>query len=331
MRADAGYFTVELAHAAVEHGCDFAIAAKRNTAMWRAYAGIGEDAWVDAHGHARRAGRRGRLRPGRLARGQLHHRAAGPHRRRGHLRRPAIPAAAHHRPRPARAGVGRHRDPRLRGLASSSPTSPPTTSPTRATASGQTVRDVEAWFRRRTDIEDRIREAKLGAGLRHLPSAHTAVNAVWMWAALLAGNLSVLLQALTGIDEHGRAHAARLRHELLCVPARLIRHGRAPDPATATRPPPAAQRARQDPSNSTPRPDAAVPPRRPGPSEQRHPGRHRAHRRARDHLPHPNTPQPGSRSDRGQDSSPTRGSGSEPYVPLVAAYGSSKPQGRFRR
>lgn len=47
-----------------------------------------------------------------------------------------------------------------------------------------------------------------------------------MWAALIAGNLSVLLQALTGIDDNGRAHAARLRHELLCVPARLIRHAR---------------------------------------------------------------------------------------------------------
>jgi len=30
--------------------------------------------------------------------------------------------------------------------------------------------DVEAWFRMRTDIEDQIREAKLGAGLIHLPS-----------------------------------------------------------------------------------------------------------------------------------------------------------------
>jgi hypothetical protein len=49
---------------------------------------------------------------------------------------------------------------------------------------------------------------------------------VWTWAALLAGNLSVLLQALTRIDHNGRAHAARLRHQLLCVPARLIRHGR---------------------------------------------------------------------------------------------------------
>ncbi|MGI8614075.1 MAG: hypothetical protein ACR2KL_09080, partial [Nocardioidaceae bacterium] len=42
----------------------------------------------------------------------------------------------------------------------------------------------------------------------------------------LAGNLSVLLQALTRIDEHGRAHGARLRHQLLCVPARIINHAR---------------------------------------------------------------------------------------------------------
>ncbi len=35
-RADAGYFTADLANAAVEQGCDVAIAAKRNTAMWRA-------------------------------------------------------------------------------------------------------------------------------------------------------------------------------------------------------------------------------------------------------------------------------------------------------
>lgn len=69
------------------------------------------------------------------------------------------------------------------------------------TDKGETVRDVEAWFRRRTDIEDRIREAKLGAALRRLPSGDPAVETVWVWAALIAGNLSVLLQALTGIDD----------------------------------------------------------------------------------------------------------------------------------
>nr|WP_306769283.1 transposase [Parafrankia sp. BMG5.11] len=45
VRADAGFFTGELAHAAVTAGCDFAIAAKRNTALWRSYAAVPENAW----------------------------------------------------------------------------------------------------------------------------------------------------------------------------------------------------------------------------------------------------------------------------------------------
>ncbi len=49
---------------------------------------------------------------------------------------------------------------------------------------------VEAWHRMRTDIEDRIRDAKHGAALRHLPSGTRAANTVWMWGALLAVNLS---------------------------------------------------------------------------------------------------------------------------------------------
>ena len=47
-RADAGYFTADLAKAAVAEGCDFAIAAKRNSAMWRAYASIEAGVWADA-------------------------------------------------------------------------------------------------------------------------------------------------------------------------------------------------------------------------------------------------------------------------------------------
>ena len=48
VRADAGYFTAELAHGAHAAGCDYAIAAKRNSAMWRALAGIGEGEWSPA-------------------------------------------------------------------------------------------------------------------------------------------------------------------------------------------------------------------------------------------------------------------------------------------
>jgi hypothetical protein len=88
---------------------------------------------------------------------------------------------------------------------------------------------IEAWHRGRTDIEDRFRDAEHGAALIHLPSADPRVNTAWLWAALLALALSAWLQELGGLDDgdgRGRAHLARLRRELICAPARLIRHGR---------------------------------------------------------------------------------------------------------
>ncbi|KJE19290.1 transposase family protein [Frankia torreyi] len=48
VRADSGFFTGELARAAVRAGADFAIAAPRNSALWRAYAAVDENAWTDA-------------------------------------------------------------------------------------------------------------------------------------------------------------------------------------------------------------------------------------------------------------------------------------------
>ena len=89
----------------------------------------------------------------------------------------------------------------------------------------------EAWHRLRTSIEDRIRDAKHGAALRHLPSGDRTVNTIWMWAALLAINLSAWLQELSGLDNgrgRDRAHLGTLRHRLLAVPARLIRHAGQP-------------------------------------------------------------------------------------------------------
>lgn len=220
-RADAGYFTADLAHAAVAEGCDFAIAAKRNTAMWRAYASIDDEAWVDAQDMAWAQVAAVDYAPTgwpeatytivRRVRVDAEQISADPRSRRRRTIDPDQLALA-------LEGTATHAY-----AVSFIVTNIPTFD---EAAKGETVRDVEAWFRRRTDIEDRIREAKLGAALRKLPSGHQGVNTVWMWAALIAGNLSALLQALTRIDEHGRAHAARLRHELLCVPARLIRHGR---------------------------------------------------------------------------------------------------------
>ena len=224
-RADAGYFTAELAHAAVAEGCDFAIAAKRNTAMWRAYSSIEPDAWVDAIGMA-----------GAQVAATDYAPTGWPEDTYTIVRRVRVDAeaiSADPRSRRRRTIDKNQLALALEGTATHAyavsfivTNIPANDRPGDTRGNAETILEVEAWFRRRTDIEDRIREAKLGAALRHLPSGHHAINTVWMWAALLAGNLSTLLQALTGVDDGGRAHAARLRHELLCVPARLVRHGR---------------------------------------------------------------------------------------------------------
>ena len=228
-RADAGYFTADLANAAVEQGCDFAIAAKRNTAMWRAYASIEPTAWVEAIGmagaqvaavdYAPAGWPDGTYTIVRRVRVEAEAISADPRsRRRRTIDKDQLALALE--------GTATHAY-AVSFIVTNIPANDrPNDRPGESAGNAESILEVESWFRRRTDIEDRIREAKLGAALRKLPSGDQAVNTVWMWAALLAGNLSVLLQALTGIDQHGRAHAARLRHELLCVPARLVRHGR---------------------------------------------------------------------------------------------------------
>jgi len=224
-RVDAGYFTADLAHAAAAEGCDFAIAAKRNTAMWRAYRSIPEDAWTDAIG----------MQGAQVA--AVDYAPAGwPQDTYTIVRRVRVDAeeiSADPRSRRRRSIEAGQLALALEGTATHAyavsfivTNIPANDRPDDHAGNAESILEVEAWFRRRTDIEDRIREAKLGAALRKLPSGDHGVNTVWMWAALIAGNLSTLLQALTGIDENGRAHAARLRHELLCVPARLVRHGR---------------------------------------------------------------------------------------------------------
>jgi hypothetical protein len=215
LRADAGYFTAELAHAADDLSCDYAIAAKRNSAMWRALAAIGEHAWVDATGM-----------PGAQVAACDYAPEGWPEDAYTIVRRVRVEAcdiSADPRARRRRTIPAEQLTLALDGAldqvwaVSFIVTNIPYYRPDDAAA-------VEAWFRRRTDIEDRIRDAKLGAALRHLPSGDHAVNHVWAWAALLACNLSVLLQALAGLDTNGRAHAARLRRELLNIPARIIRH-----------------------------------------------------------------------------------------------------------
>jgi len=93
---------------------------------------------------------------------------------------------------------------------------------------GADIAGLEAWFRRRTSIEDRFREGKHGGGLNHLPSGDHTINTVWTWASLLAGALTVMLQALIGWHAHHgeRTRTPTLRHRLLTIPGRILRHAR---------------------------------------------------------------------------------------------------------
>jgi len=218
VRGDVGYFAKEIAWAAVGHGCDFSLGVTRNAAAWRAAAAIPDDAWTKAK----------RMKGAQVA--VCDYAPAG---------WPPGTACVVRRVRVRAGDIST--DPRARrrrtipkdqlalaldGLVdevyaySFIATNLDLSTPAKAVA-------AEAWHRMRTDIEDRIRDAKHGAALRHLPCGDRAANTVWMWGALLAVNLSAWLQELTGLDTgdgRGRAHLGTLRHRLLAVPARLVRH-----------------------------------------------------------------------------------------------------------
>ena len=103
LRADAGYFAGDLARAAIKHEMEFAIGAKRISSMWRALAGIDEDAWRDA---IDMPGAQVAVSPYKPAGWPPEHGpadppgAAGP---RSGFGRPALTAAPHPRPAPAGA------------------------------------------------------------------------------------------------------------------------------------------------------------------------------------------------------------------------------------
>jgi Transposase DDE domain group 1 len=218
VRGDVGYFAKDIAWAVVEAGCDFSLGITRNPAAWRAAAAIPDDQFTTAIG----------MKGAQIA--VADYAPAG---------WPPGTACVVRRVRVAAGDIST--DPRARrrrtipkdqlalaldGLVdhvyaySFIATNADVSTPAKAAA-------AEAWHRMRTDVEDRIRDAKHGAALRHLPSGDRAVNTVWMWGALLAINLSAWLQELAGLDYgdgRGRAHLGTLRHRLLNIPARLVHH-----------------------------------------------------------------------------------------------------------
>lgn len=212
LRADAGYFDVGVARGALAAGADYAIAAKRNTAVWRAIAAIDPDGWVPAEG----------MRGAEVA--EADYLPGGwPPATRAVVRRVRLSAAEIGSARSRRRRTV-HPD-QLR-LALGGGADVVYAYSLILTNLGGDVVTIEAWFRQRAQIEERLKDSKLGMALRHLPSGKAAVNRIWMWSALLALNLSAWTQSLARADSGGRSHAKRLRRELIVIAARVITHAR---------------------------------------------------------------------------------------------------------
>jgi hypothetical protein len=215
VRADSGFFDAKVAAAAIAAGCDFAIAAKRSTATWAALRHVPDDAWHPAMG----------MTDAEVAYCDYHP-AGWPPGCRCVVRRVRLDAADI-----SADGRSRRRrtiDPDQLALVLEGDAA-------HAYAYSFIITNLtwhpvaaEYWFRQRALIEERIRDAKLGAALRHLPSGYQAVNRTWMWAALIALNISAWLQSLARTDatHRGRAHGKRLRRELICLAARVVNHAR---------------------------------------------------------------------------------------------------------
>jgi hypothetical protein len=235
LRADAGYFAGQLARAALLADVEFAIGARRVAPLWRILNGVAETDWTNAIDMTgaqvavaeycpdwwpvatRLLIRRVRLD---VDAGQVSADARSRRRRTLHPDQRALPIDE------------------LAGADAVYGYSFIVTNLDVSTADKAAA--VEHWYRHRTLIENVFRDAKLGAAMRHLPSGYPEVNTAWMWGALLAATIAGWLHQLTATPgpggrllghgiRGGQAMIATLRHRLIRVPARLIRHARGID------------------------------------------------------------------------------------------------------
>ena len=230
LRADAGYFAGELARAALFAEVEFAIGARRIAPLWRILDGVAETDWTDAIDMSNAQVAVAEYCPDWW-----------PAATRLLIRRVALDVSAGQVSADPRARRRRtlHPDQRalpLDELAAADAVYGYSFIVTNLdVATGERAVAVEHWYRHRTSIENVFRDAKLGAALRHLPSGYPQVNTAWMWGALLAASIAGWLHQLTATRSGarlfghgirgGQAMIATLRHRLIRVPARLVRHG----------------------------------------------------------------------------------------------------------
>jgi hypothetical protein len=228
LRADAGYFAGQLARAALVANVEFAIGARRIAPLWRILDGVNPGDWADAVDIDGAqvavadycpdwwpAATRLLIRRVALVPKQVSADARSRRRRTLHPAQRALPITE-------LADVDT-----VYGY-SFIVTNLDVSTPDKAAA-------VAHWYRHRTAIENIFRDAKLGAALRHLPSGYPQVNKAWLGGGLLAVSIAGWLHHLTAtpgptgrLSGHGvrdgQAMIATLRHRLIRVPGRLVRH-----------------------------------------------------------------------------------------------------------
>ena len=86
--------------------------------------------------------------------------------------------------------------------------------------------ELESWHRAKANLENQIKEAKLGLGLDNLPCQGFHANWAYLLCTLLAFNLLAWLKLLA-LPEHERSsYAKRLRFRFIAVAATVSRSAR---------------------------------------------------------------------------------------------------------
>jgi len=227
VRGDSGFYAVELMEGLRKLGARFTLSAPRTATMWRALGEIPEHAWQDAT----------EMRGARVAETAFTPEGWEHEPLRLIVRRVAVSAAE------LRAGSPRARRrstipaDQLQMVLDGELASTYAYSfiVTDIPAAEQSTAAVEHFHRRRAQIEERLKDAKLGQALRHLPSGDLNANRLWLACSLLALNITALTcdispaAAASGSAPHDtpvRRHAKTLRRLLIRVPARIVRSAR---------------------------------------------------------------------------------------------------------
>jgi hypothetical protein len=86
--------------------------------------------------------------------------------------------------------------------------------------------ELERWHRAKANVENRIKDAKLGLGLDNLPCRGFHANWAYLLVTLLAYNLLCWLKLLALPERERASYAKRLRFRFIAVAASVGRSGR---------------------------------------------------------------------------------------------------------